>query len=445
MELVRHLVYPPYEGGSLPPWYSDAGYPFTDAGAECLLELQRSLGPVEDVAATWRSSGSAPDIPFDEWTATVKCRNGSGTFTLTGAKPKRFARGGKPAPSPTREDEARIKPFVDRIAKQARDEFAAARAKFTLSDRVPFLVTGASGNVGRATVARLLSQGHRVRVMVRRVPEKPLSNVEYCFGNLGDPAAVDRAVKGAEIVIHIGAATKGGWPEHRVGTVLGTQHVIAACKKYGVKQLVYLSSMSVVDWAGSSDGAPIDESTALEPRPEERGAYTRAKLEAEQLVSAAKLPCVILRPGQIFGPGLPLINGAVARGVRDRWLVLGDGQLELPLVYIDDLLDAIDLAIAKKLVGGEVIQIIDPERITQREVLAAAGGDKPIVAVPRRLVFALGKLTEIPFGVLRRQSPVAAYRLKSALARLHYESDRARSLLGWQPRVGVREGMRRLI
>jgi hypothetical protein len=64
--------------------------------------------------------------------------------------------------------------------------------------------------------------------------------------------------------------------------------------------------------------------------------------------------------------------------------------------------------------------------------------------VPRPVVFALGKLSEYPLGALGRQSPVAVYRLKSALARLHYESDRATALLGWRPRVGVREGIKRV-
>ena len=64
--------------------------------------------------------------------------------------------------------------------------------------------------------------------------------------------------------------------------------------------------------------------------------------------------------------------------------------------------------------------------------------------LPRPVVFALGKLSEYPLGALGRQSPIAMYRLKSALARLRYESGRAHELLGWQPRVGVREGIRRV-
>jgi 2-alkyl-3-oxoalkanoate reductase len=229
--------------------------------------------------------------------------------------------------------------------------------------------------------------------------------------------------------------------------VVGTQNVIDSCKRHGAKQLVHISSMSVIDWAGSAKrGTPVDESAELEPRPEERGAYTRAKLEAERLVVAAAkhgLPCVILRPGQIFGGGIQLVNGAVARSAGGRWLVLGDGQLELPLVYLDDVIDAIEACVAKRLIGGEIIQLIDPEVLTQADVLEAAGRGKKILRVPRPVVFALGRLSEVPLGAMGRPSPIGVYRLQSALARLHYSSDRASRLLGWRPRVGVREGMRR--
>jgi 2-alkyl-3-oxoalkanoate reductase len=296
-------------------------------------------------------------------------------------------------------------------------------------------------------VKRLLAAGHKVRAMVRRLPDKPQDGIEYAIGNLGDPEAVDRAVRGAETVIHVGAAMKGGWPEHLGGTVVGTQNVIASCKRHGVKQLVHISSMSVIDWAGSAKrGLAVDESAALEPRPEERGAYTRAKLEAEQLVVAAGkagLPCVILRPGQIFGGGIALVNGAVARSAGSRWLVLGDGRLELPLIYLDDVIDAIEACVAKRLVGGEIIQLIDPEALNQTDVLDIAGRGKKVLRVPRPVVFALGRLSEVPLGAIGRPSPIGVYRLQSALARLHYNSERAQNLLGWHPRVGVREGIRR--
>jgi 2-alkyl-3-oxoalkanoate reductase len=525
VDILRGSEYPPYEGGPLPPWYRDAGYPFRDIGVHCLYLIQELLGPIQGVDADWQSLGGDPNLAFDEWRAIVRCKRGFGQFQLTyNTRPMQsqmiihgtkgvlrvdlFAmfhgkRSSTPLPKAAErlinaftdsiqplidvpigvykfvkkevqayqglrdlvgdfykrleaneeppvsvEDAAQVVRWVEKVARNADEDYKQRLSKFMLSDKVPYLVTGASGNLGRAVVKRLREQGHRVRVMVRRIPEHPADGLDYCFGNLGDPVAVDRAVKGAERVIHVGAAMKGGWPEHKGGTVVGTQNVIDACKKHGVKQLVHISSMSVIDWAGMSGNGVVNEGVNLEPRADERGAYTRAKLEAEKLVvDAAKegLPSVILRPGQIFGGGIPLINGAVARNAGGRWLVLGDGKLALPLVYIDDVVDAIMSSIDRTLVKGEVIQIIDPESLTQEDVLGIAGGKKPIVRVPRPVVFALGKLSEVPLGAIGKPSPIGVYRLKSALARLHYESDRAVSLLGWKPRVGVREGIRRVM
>lgn len=386
------------------------------------------------------------DVPVGVWKFVRKeVQSYQGLRNLVADFYRRLAAGEPPPVSVA--DAVNVVEWVEKVARVADAEHAARLARFTLSPTVPFLVTGASGFLGGATVRRLLADGKKVRALVRRIPERPLPGVEYAIGNLGDPEAVDRAVKGAEIVIHAGAAMKGGWPEHKGGTVVGTQNVIDACRKHGVKQLVHISSMSVIDWAGTARaGATVDESAALEPRPDERGAYTRAKLEAERLVSAAAaagLPAVILRPGQIFGGGIQLLNGAVARRAGGRWLVLGDGRLELPLVYIDDVVDAILAAVARRLVKGEIIQLIDGEGLTQRDVLDLAGGGAPAIRVPRALVFGLGKLSELPLGALGRPSPVALYRLQSALARLHWGTGKAEQLLGWRPRVGVREGIRR--
>jgi nucleoside-diphosphate-sugar epimerase len=240
---------------------------------------------------------------------------------------------------------------------------------------------------------------------------------------------------------------KGGWEDHERGTVVGTRNVVEACRRHGVKKLVHISSMSVNDWAGNDNGVLTEESR-YEPRPEERGHYTRAKLEAEQIVRKAVaeqgLHAVVLRPGQIFGGRLPLLTPAVARPVGGRWLILGDGELKLPLVYVDDVVDAIVAALDGPLGGGEVIQLVDPKRMTQNEALAVAlpGGAK-VIRLPRALVFAAGKLSEPVLGLLGRKSPVSAYRLKSALARLDFTSDSARKLLGWEPRVGLAEGLRR--
>jgi nucleoside-diphosphate-sugar epimerase len=209
---------------------------------------------------------------------------------------------------------------------------------------------------------------------------------------------------------------------------------------------VHVSSMSVIDWAGADAFAPVDEQTPLESRAEERGSYTQAKLEAEKLVSeaaAAGLPAVIVRPGQIFGGRIPLMTAAVARRAAGRFVMLGDGEMPLPLVYIDDVVDALVLAAKSGLAHGEVIQVVDPEPWTQNQVLAEVHGtDTKVVRIPRAAVFAMGGASEMMLGLLGKKSPLSRYRLKSALALRRFDGRRAQELLGWKPRVGVREGIR---
>jgi 2-alkyl-3-oxoalkanoate reductase len=355
---------------------------------------------------------------------------------------------GRPPPV-TVEGAAVLVEWLESVARAAEEEHARRLARVPCSPTADIVVTGASGSLGSAIVRRLVGEGRQVRAFVRRLPDPVVEGIDYVVGNLGDADAVDRALAGAQVVIHAGAALSGPWPEHRCATVVGTRNVIDACARLGVQQVVHLSSMSVVDWAGAAAaGRPIDEATPLEPRPEERGAYTRAKLQAEVAVTAAAragAPVVVLRPGVIFGGGIPLLTPGIARRAGKRWLVLGDGRLTPPLVFIDDVVDAVLAAVERRLVSGEVIQVVDPERLSQAEIIALANGSgRDVVRVPRPAVLLLGKLSEFPLGVLGKRSPVAEYRLRSALAPARYESDRAERLLGWRPRVGVREGIRRV-
>jgi predicted dehydrogenase/nucleoside-diphosphate-sugar epimerase len=353
-------------------------------------------------------------------------------------------------PPVTVKDATPVVRWTEEIARMADRDQEARLARLTVSEVAPVLVTGASGSLGSALVQRLRAEGKRVRVMQRRVPERAPEGTEVVVGDLGDPEGVERAVQGARFVFHVGAAMKGGGIEHQCGTVTGTRNVLEACVRHGVEKLVHISSLSVVDWAGAPAGAVLNEESSLEPRAEERGDYTRAKLEAERLVSEYTrehgLRSVILRPGQIFGGRTPLLTPAVARWAGGRWLVLGDGRLRLPLVYIDDVVDGILLAAESPLGGGEVIQLVDEEPWTQNDVLHAAVGEPlRVVRVPRPLVFALGKVSELLLRPLGRPSPLSAYRLRSALAQRRFESRRAHDLLSWSPRVGVREGIRRCV
>src|SRR5262249_17820356 len=127
---------------------------------------------------------------------------------------------------------------------------AEAQAVECPRPRATTLVTGGTGLIGRALVDRLLQDGRRVRLLVRRVPadaafvENP--DIELIVGDLGDGDAVDRAVSGASSIFHLGAAMGGGAEEFDRGTVLGTRNVVRAALCHGAGKVIHISSLSVL-------------------------------------------------------------------------------------------------------------------------------------------------------------------------------------------------------
>ncbi|CAN5596311.1 hypothetical protein BH09PLA1_BH09PLA1_10160 [soil metagenome] len=525
VDFLRSSMYPPYEGGALPPQCRSAGYPFRDLGVHALYLFEAFLGPIEHVQADWKSLGGAPNLAFDEWRAQVRCRDGIGQCQLSwnvrpmqsqliiqGTKgvlrvdlflmfqSKRMStrlpkpaerminawtdstrplvqmplnvlgvltgrilpyqglqslvaefyqslRDGGSAPV-TVADAKRIVQWTERVARLADQDHHRRLTHHRLTDSVPFLVTGASGALGRAIVARLQDEGKRVRVFVRRPPESSIEGVEVAVGDLGDADAVNRAVRGAEVVIHAGAAMRGSWSEFSCATVKGTQNVVDACLANGVERLVHVSSLSVLDWCRAHRADALRESSRLEPHPTARGNYTRSKLEAEEIVTHAafeqRLRAVILRPGQIFGGSIPLLTPAVARRAGKRWIVLGNGRQNLPLIHMDDVVEAIMRAAASDLKHGEIIHLVDDVTPTQNEVLEAVlGADARIVHIPRPLVIGAGAMLTAALKLLGRASPVSPYRLRSAMSLCSFASDQRALLDGWRPTVGLRGGIDR--
>jgi len=314
------------------------------------------------------------------------------------------------------------------------------------------LVTGASGFLGRALVARLLANGESIRVLARR----PLPDLEgnpqvyVVRGDLGDPEAVDRAVAGVEVVYHLGAGMRGGAEAFESGTVWGTKNVVEACLRHGIQRLVYVSSLSVLDHAGHHKGVPITEWSPQEPHPELRGAYSQTKLIAENHVLDAirnrDLPAIILRPGQIFGPGSEKTPPSGVISLAGRWLVMGSGRLPLNLVYVEDVVDALLLAATNPDVSGRMFQLVDPATLTQREYIEAAQryGSAPRVSyVPKPALYALALGVELLGRVLRRNVPLSRYKMRSLAPISPFDGSAARNQLGWTPTVGTREGLLR--
>ena len=316
-------------------------------------------------------------------------------------------------------------------------------------------VTGGTGFLGGALVRRLLAERVPVRVLARpsvRADELESRGVEVVRGELGDPAAVARAVRGIELVYHVAAKvdSAGKAAEFFETNVRGTEGVLAACLDAGVRRVVYESSIAVYGLV--RNGEHIDENTPYDEFPKLRDFYSQSKLAADQLaVSFARktgLPLVIMRPGIIYGPGKALPLGLLSFNLGKSNFVFGSPDLHFPLNYVENLIDAMELA--ANLDGDQLreFNIVDDEDLT----LLRYHSTKSNVDQSRTRFFpgwpalAAAPLVDtvmrvLPLGGTR----LSKHQLERSLQDRFYDTRRIRQELRWAPKVPLEESIRRSI
>jgi predicted dehydrogenase/nucleoside-diphosphate-sugar epimerase len=347
-------------------------------------------------------------------------------------------------PVPVTAEQARpIVFWTEHVAKQADAALVKLRAPAAAPMTAKVLLTGGTGFIGGRLLARLLATHEKVRLLTRRPLPAALASdprIEAVLGDLGDPDAVERAVAGAEVVYHVGAAMKGGEADFLRGTVQGTRNVVESATRHGAR-LVYVSSLSVLQTAAIVTGRVVREDWPLEPHPERRGWYSRAKLEAEQIVSRAViergLKAVILRPGQVVGPGAPLITPAIGLKAKGLFVVIGGGGRTVPLTHVDDLVPAMTRAADAGVWDGSVFHLVDPTPVTQNDIIQIARGEPGasgrVVHAPTWAVLGAARVGGALLGLLRRKKMPIAYRLKSSAPLNAFDCSLAEAKLGWKP------------
>ena len=238
-------------------------------------------------------------------------------------------------------------------------------------------ITGATGFVGSHLLERL---GDReVAVLVRdRAKATALGRdaLRIVRGAVGDEAALDALVAGADVVFHVAGLVAARSEEEFLSVNRdGTAAVARACRRAGVRRLVYVSSLAVT--GPSEGGRPVHDGTW--PRPVTP--YGRSKLAGEDAVRASGLEHVIVRPPVVYGRRdrqLLRLFRLARRGVVP---LIGDGSQALSLVHVSDLADAL-IAAATRGAAGATYHAAHRETTTQRELALAIGravGREPLV------------------------------------------------------------------
>ena len=303
-------------------------------------------------------------------------------------------------------------------------------------------ISGGAGFLGLHLARRLLGDGHTVRTLdVAPLDEPELERgVQELRGDVRDARAADALVVGADAVVHAAAALPIQVSREAIRSVNvdGTATVFAAARDAGASRAVLISSTAVY---GVPDHHPLFEDDRLVGV----GAYGESKIEAEELAhafTARGLDTVIVRPKTFVGPERLGVFEILFDWIREgrRIPILGDGTNRYQLLAVEDLVDAVVRCLDAAAVAGEALNVGAAEFGTVRadlEALIAHAGStsrlRPVPARPTELVLRALELA--------RLSPLAEWHYRTAHRDSFVSVDKARRLLGWEPRFSNAEAL----
>jgi UDP-glucose 4-epimerase len=303
---------------------------------------------------------------------------------------------------------------------------------------VRFLVTGAAGFIGSHLCRRLLAEGHEV-VGLDDLSDGSLDNladspeVRFIAADLRDEVTVRKAASGSSVILHHGAMRSVprsiAHPEKTSDVnVRGTLNVLLAAREVGAT-VVFASSSSVY---GDQEKFPLREDMIPKPR----SPYAASKLAGEAYCRAWWLsfgvPTVALRYFNVYGPGqdpaneyatlIPRFIMACLTGKRPE--MHGDGEQSRDFTFIDDV------------VGANLLAARMTEEV-RGTVLNVGGGHEP-TSVNRILEIVAGLTRAIP-------EPVHTAPREGDVRRTEADVSLARRMIGYEPKVGIEEGLSRTV
>ena len=314
------------------------------------------------------------------------------------------------------------------------------------------LVTGATGFTGSHLARTLAVRGQTVRALVRdagRARDLEAEGIQLVVGDIRDRAALEAATAGVEVVYHIAAIYRQAGVKREVYQAVNAsavRDIVEAAARAGVRRVVHCSTVGV---HGDIEHPPANEDAPLRPGDQ----YQISKLEGERLAREAGgrfgIEVTIARPSGVYGPGdrrlLKLFRG-VARG---RFPILGDGEIYYHVTHIDDLVEGFRLCGEQPAAAGRTYILAGGEYTTLNQLVAliaeVAGVRPPRLHLPVWPFWIAGALCEalsVPIGV---EPPIYRRRVDFYTKSRAFDITRARRELGYEPRVGLRQGIERTL
>ena len=304
------------------------------------------------------------------------------------------------------------------------------------------IVTGGCGFIGSHLTEALVQHGATVRALVHynsrndwgmleELSESVRSEIDVISGDVRDPVLIRSVAKNCEIVFHLASLiaipySYTAFASYVETNVQGTLNVMQACLENGVKMVVHTSTSEVY---GTAQYTPIDEDHPIQAQ----SPYSSSKIAADKIVESFHLsydlPVVTIRPFNTFGPrqsARAVIPTIICQALSRERIELGLLSPVRDLTYVDDTVNGFIMTAECDEAVGQVINTGSGSGISMRELANVA---MEVMGVEKKVVEDKSRL---------RPS-------KSEVMELICNNRKAREIIGWQPRISLRDGIEKTV
>lgn len=311
-------------------------------------------------------------------------------------------------------------------------------------DNKKILITGAGGFIGSHLTEELVNKGYNIRAFVRytsdgrtgyieEFPREKQKKIEIFRGDLKNSESVRRAVKGIDVIFHLGASISIPYsyedPRDFVETnVVGTLNILESSRKEKISKIVITSSSEVY---GTAKYEPIDENHPLQSQ----SPYSATKISADKIsesfYKSFDLPVSIIRPFNTYGPRQStraVIPAIITQALTKKKIKLGSLTPKRDFTYVEDTVRGYIKIMESDNSVGEIINIGSGETFSIRDIVKKVG---------RLLNKNLESIVEIEKERIRPE--------ESEVMLLLCDNAKAKRLLGWKPEINLEDGLKKTI
>ena len=304
------------------------------------------------------------------------------------------------------------------------------------------LITGANGFIGNTLMRYYKQQGTAVIGV-----DLHGNGDDIIQGDIANPETISHLLEQCDVIVHTAALVSNAMKDSDMWrvNVLATRNLIAAAKQHKVRRFVQISS--IVAYGNAAQGE-LDEDYPVHA---DGGSYVLTKLASEHAVLAAQasggIEVVILRPGDVYGPGSrPWIIAPLEAIAKNQFMLPAKGEGFFRPIYVDDLIRGIDLAVRHPAAAGEIFNLSCEGYITTKEYFASHYqwlGKKGPMLVSTKVALAVSaiasKVADL-MGNLNEASPATVAQLAT---KSWFSIKKAEHILGWKPEISFEEGIKR--